>query len=522
MKKLLLTLMMAVTMVFGASAAETVIKATQLTTVPGTSNVDGYSFDTQKNGGSTNPTIHANTSTLRLYAKNTIKITGTKLTKIVFELNTTSGAKQYGKLTPSVGSINPAQAAGDTQIVWEGDATEITFTVSDKAEFGTDQTKAGQVHILQFTITGEAGSVPDTPAGPGASIDDPMTVAQALAACQDNGPQNVYVKGVVTKVGTVYSEQYNNVTFNIADNATDAEVLEAFRAKWGADVTATADKNPQVGATVIVFGNLKIYSGKKELDAGCQIVKYEAPALPSAGLAFPEKTYSVNVGDAFTAPALTKVTPAAAAYTSSKPAVAEVDPATGAVTIKTYGTTVITAKTEATSEYLAGEASYTLEVLNPAITAENPLSLAEALAVCENEPHNVYVKGVVTEVVTAFDSNYNNMTFNMAESAEATDLLQAYRCKWGADVTAPADNNPAVGVTVVVCGDLKVYKDMKEFNAGCQIVKYNVPSGINDVIAADADAPVEYYNLQGVRVANPENGLYIRVQGKNASKVLVK
>ena len=46
--------------------------------------------------------------------------------------------------------------------------------------------------------------------------------------------------------------------------------------------------------------------------------------------------------------------------------------------------------------------------------------------------------------------------------------------------------------------------------------------GVNDIIADDANAPVEYYNLQGVRVANPESGLYIRVQGKKATKVLVK
>ena len=31
-----------------------------------------------------------------------------------------------------------------------------------------------------------------------------------------------------------------------------------------------------------------------------------------------------------------------------------------------------------------------------------------------------------------------------------------------------------------------------------------------------------YYNLQGVKVANPENGVFIKVQGNNASKVLVK
>lgn len=41
-------------------------------------------------------------------------------------------------------------------------------------------------------------------------------------------------------------------------------------------------------------------------------------------------------------------------------------------------------------------------------------------------------------------------------------------------------------------------------------------------IAADENAPVEYYNLQGVKVANPENGLFIRVQGNKATKVMIK
>ncbi len=45
-------------------------------------------------------------------------------------------------------------------------------------------------------------------------------------------------------------------------------------------------------------------------------------------------------------------------------------------------------------------------------------------------------------------------------------------------------------------------------------------TGISE-IAADAEAPVVYYNLQGVRVANPK-GLVIRKQGNTVSKVVVK
>jgi len=40
--------------------------------------------------------------------------------------------------------------------------------------------------------------------------------------------------------------------------------------------------------------------------------------------------------------------------------------------------------------------------------------------------------------------------------------------------------------------------------------------------AFDADAPAEYYNLQGIRVAEPTTGLYIVRQGSNVSKQLIR
>ena len=48
------------------------------------------------------------------------------------------------------------------------------------------------------------------------------------------------------------------------------------------------------------------------------------------------------------------------------------------------------------------------------------------------------------------------------------------------------------------------------------------PSGSLDNIAVDNDAPVEYFNLQGVRVAEPVSGIYIRRQGTSVSKIVVR
>lgn len=41
-------------------------------------------------------------------------------------------------------------------------------------------------------------------------------------------------------------------------------------------------------------------------------------------------------------------------------------------------------------------------------------------------------------------------------------------------------------------------------------------------VEIDGDGPVEIYNLQGVKVANPSNGLYIVRQGKKVQKVMIK
>lgn len=53
--------------------------------------------------------------------------------------------------------------------------------------------------------------------------------------------------------------------------------------------------------------------------------------------------------------------------------------------------------------------------------------------------------------------------------------------------------------------------------------KWVEDAGVDAVVYdADENAPVEYFNLQGVRVANPENGIFIVKQGNKVSKAVIK
>lgn len=85
------------------------------------------------------------------------------------------------------------------------------------------------------------------------------------------------------------------------------------------------------------------------------------------------KTFSVNVGDAFTAPTAT-LTPAEAgiiSYSSNNEDVAKVDATTGAVTLgETEGTATITASFAGNDTYAASSASYTIKLAKPFVVED--------------------------------------------------------------------------------------------------------------------------------------------------------
>jgi len=100
----------------------------------------------------------------------------------------------------------------------------------------------------------------------------------------------------------------------------------------------------------------------------------------------------------------------------------------------------------------------------------------------------------------------------------------------GTELMGPDGNEVAIpmeyqDLTWQVPANLTAPTDIQIYNTnGCHIYYITVTeagSSAIENIAADENAPVEYYNLQGVRVANPESGLYIRKQGNTATKVVL-
>jgi len=128
------------------------VMATDMT-VPGTTTAGSYSITVNQGSGATAPAQHASTSAVRLYNGNTISFAGAGLTSIKFVLAKDAGFR-YTTVQCSTGSISPAQAEGDTEFTWVGDASEVTFTVDADATLGSDgPEKRGQIRFTQIGIT---------------------------------------------------------------------------------------------------------------------------------------------------------------------------------------------------------------------------------------------------------------------------------------------------------------------------------------------------------------------------------
>lgn len=71
-------------------------------------------------------------------------------------------------------------------------------------------------------------------------------------------------------------------------------------------------------------------------------------------------------------------------------------------------------------------------------------------------------------------------------------------------------------------GEKVGWTNYQSLHAGYTPTPYTAPSGVGEITIEDADAPIEYFNLQGIKVSQPVNGIFIERQGSKTRKVVLK
>lgn len=142
---------------------------------------------------------------------------------------------------------------------------------------------------------------------------------------------------------------------------------------------------------------------------------------------------------------------------------------------------------------------------------------------------NVGEKLEGSEGVFTYNADFSAVTYfgfatELAESAQDWDTLNAHR--YGSALNDEgADTYTLVGAGTYDMGypnatswNLPAGKYTFTIDTNAKTLKVDGTAGVADIEAAE-DVPAVYYNLQGVRVANPANGLFLEVRGNQVRKV---
>ena len=316
-------------------------------------------------------------------------------------------------------------------------ATEVTFTKDDFAGQGTANT-GSEVSATKggVTFTFSKGYCADeslrcyahgalsitaettiekinftTTGGKTGGLDAEVTVGATSYSVADLASQARFTQIVVTLEG---GEPVVVDTYTVA--GSDAAI---FGEAW----------NPALEANDMTLTN-GIYKWEKaELDLTVGDIEFKVVKNHSWDIAYPSSNYVLNIAE--------------------------------------EGEYTITITFDPATEAVAAEAVKKEPLADPTNCAE---AAAAALSVsANNEPYNngaVYsITGYVTSIQTAYNSQYNNISFWIADAADGGNVIEAYRA-----ACASAEDAPIVGDKVTVTGSLTKYNTTPEFAAGCTYV----------------------------------------------------
>lgn len=367
-------------------------------------------------------------------------------------------------------AVNAQNATVTVEIPEEHQAAGTVY----KVESGTTAFNQ-QFASFTYVKVGNEGETPDQP-----DPDQPenptgtITVAEALAILA-GGQTNVTatVKGIISQIDEV-SPSYGNATYYIKDDLTDANALEVFRGKWMNGESFTAEDQIAVGGTIVVKGTLVNYNGTYEFTTGSEVISYEAPTGDVPTPPTPDEPTGNNVTFDFTNPTI---------YGFETADVTEINLpgeniASGVIDIAF--TSLEGASTPI--RFYASSGNWTLRFYKDTemtITAEEG--------------------NCITGIVFDGTNLGKDWTYSAGSLTDKT---------W----TPGEDDGDVTSLTIgkSATGNNPTIKTMT--------VYYDQATGVESVIAEDGEAV--YYNLQGVRVNNPERGIFVKVQNGKAVKVV--
>lgn len=267
----------------------------------------------------------------------------------------------------------------------------------------------------------------------------------------------------------------------------------------------------------------EIYGGLPEL-----LVNSDMPAATQKG------TYeieTINAADWTTQPLNKIVIVDNVEFTAATPsAKSNFTGTSGETEINFYNNFALPAEEAGTYKVTAIVSHYTRNMTTIATEANQlaPLSFSAqpTEAVITPTPENDEIKVKAGDIITFTFANASKLEV-LIETEEAPETQGAPVLKAAANpITVEGDTYkytvPAQVLNTIITVTPYNAEGEKLADRAASVMLVNADTtGVIDVTVA-GEGEIEYFNLQGVRVANPESGLYIRRQGNQVSKVYLR
>lgn len=239
--------------------------------------------------------------------------------------------------------VNISVSVGGTAFLRNGSATATLTTASTEYTF-TGEAVAGDVAISYTMVNGKTTTK--------ASYLEAITIVYKNAGPKDYEQTFADMTLEVGESKVIDLGEEHPETFVI--DAEDAAIAEVVEAEGVFTITGKA-----VGTTKVSV----MWDGEGWNEGSDEFTVTVNPVLPAPELSFDKAEITEYIGSLEQdLPVLTATEGLKITYSSSNEVAATIDAQTGAVELVAAGTTTITASSEATAEYKAGEASYILNV----------------------------------------------------------------------------------------------------------------------------------------------------------------
>lgn len=433
--------------------------------------------------------------------------------------------------TPTVlsGKFGARQLTNGSQTKWYAGSSAQTLTAGGSVKFiengsvnASYTCEAGKQYILTFDVPN-------------------LTVSMVEAGGQVTYPEQMYVIGNVNDAdwsptnGVLLTKSEEGVYTGealIGNAMLSGFGYFSFCTKMGSSATDWSGIEPRYGATAADFA--PEFTDKT---ATCDITggdnSFKVTADKTYAFILDLKNMKVTITEKASAPQ-----PTTATYDFTAPAT--LNPAQPAEYKNADGEAVAPWQKDYNNYqlFLTDKHTKTLSDTNkPLVLTSNGASLTYTTTTGSAQPWRIYVSSDVmelrltksTEMTLTAPDKYKITKITIENTTDSKNHYVSGIKVNGKALTKDADEEGFSGVKYsyapaedAIVKEMKIVASSSGTNKISKIyVETAVASGIENVYdVEDADAPVYYYNLQGVRVENPNNGIFIRVQGKKATKVM--